>query len=121
MSDTSKQDSHALKVPIVSYGQVADVASSHDEVDSTLSGGILAWVGIRKEVTAADLNGNLNRFLKAMQAVLDGVPAEMGGYKINAMDIEVEVSAEGGVSLLGTGGKMGGKGSVTLKLTRSSD
>lgn len=54
-----------------------------------------------------------------MHDTLDGVPNALAGYHLEEMEIEVEVSAEGEVSLLGTGGKVGGKGSLTLQLKRT--
>ena len=37
--------------------------------------------------------------------------------RLNEVSLTVEINAEGGLSILGTGGKLGGKGGMTLKFT----
>jgi hypothetical protein len=127
MSETAT-DAREQKISVVVYGEVLPNSASGPRQVSTVGrdktmGGPLDYVmkavGVRREVSASDLKNNLSKFLSAMQTVLDGAPTAVAGYKIDEMEIEVEVSAEGGISLLGTGGKVGGKGSITLKLKRS--
>ena len=74
---------------------------------------------MEKTIEVGKLQASLNSFLSAMESVLNGVPSELAKYKLDEMEIEVEVNAEGSVGLLGTGGKVGGEGSLTLKLKRS--
>jgi hypothetical protein len=38
--------------------------------------------------------------------------------QLNEVSLEVEITAEGGLSILGTGGKLVGKGGMTLKFTK---
>jgi transcription initiation factor TFIIIB Brf1 subunit/transcription initiation factor TFIIB len=38
--------------------------------------------------------------------------------QLNEVSLAVEITAEGGLSILGTGGKLGGKGGMTLKFTK---
>jgi hypothetical protein len=38
--------------------------------------------------------------------------------RLNEVSLTVEINAEGGLSILGTGGKLGGKGGMTLKFTK---
>jgi hypothetical protein len=67
------------------------------------------------------LQTNLTRFLSAMETALSNVPVQVAGYRLDEIEVAVEVSAEGQVSLLGNGGKVGGKGTLTLKLKHYPD
>lgn len=40
---------------------------------------------------------------------------ELGGMELDEIELAVEVNTEGQLSLLGSGGKVGGKGAMTLK------
>ena len=40
--------------------------------------------------------------------------------QLNEVTLSVEINGEGQVSLVGTGGKLGNKGGITLKFTRPS-
>ncbi|WP_420839247.1 Pepco domain-containing protein [Bradyrhizobium zhengyangense] len=44
------------------------------------------------------------------------MPDSIGSFQVDALDIQLEITAEGQIGLLGTGGKLGGKGSLTLRL-----
>ena len=41
-----------------------------------------------------------------------------GGLQLNEVELSVEINAEGQVSLVGNGGKLGNTGGITLKFTR---
>jgi hypothetical protein len=53
-----------------------------------------------------------------MHNAFSGLEAKVAGYTLEELEIEVEISAEGEGRLLGSGGKLGGKGSLTLRLRR---
>ncbi|MGI8932655.1 hypothetical protein [Leptolyngbya sp. BC1307] len=40
------------------------------------------------------------------------------GLQLNEVELSVEINAEGKVSLIGSGGKFGSKGGITLKFVR---
>jgi hypothetical protein len=67
-------------------------------------------------VSPETLQANLTRFLRAMEKSLSDAPVQLAEYRLEEIEVAVEVSAEGEVSLLGNGGKVGGKGTLTLKL-----
>jgi hypothetical protein len=51
----------------------------------------------------------------------DPVAIQPGGdarLRLNEVSLTVEITAEGGLSILGAGSKLGGKGGITLKFTR---
>jgi hypothetical protein len=67
-------------------------------------------------VSPETLQANLTRFLRAMEKSLSDAPVQLAEYRLEEIEVAVEVSAEGEVSLLGNGAKVGGKGTLTLKL-----
>jgi hypothetical protein len=67
-------------------------------------------------VSPETLQANLTRFLRAMEKSLSDAPVQLAAYRLDEIEVAVEVSAEGEVSLLGNGGKVGGKGTLTLRL-----
>jgi hypothetical protein len=48
------------------------------------------------------------------------IPQMLDGKRLqlNEVSVAVEITAEGGLSILGAGGKFGGKGGITLKFAR---
>lgn len=58
------------------------------------------------------LRENLNTVCQGLASVLDNVK-KVGNFHFKTVTIQVEVSAEGGIELIGTA-KLGGKGAITL-------
>jgi hypothetical protein len=62
---------------------------------------------------------NVNLFLSQMDKVFARAPEEVAGkFKLAEFTVSAEISAKGGLSLLGTGGEVGGKGVLTFKFER---
>ena len=59
------------------------------------------------------LKENLNQVAEAMLTVLDDIK-QVGQFQLKEVTLQVEVSARGGVNLIGTA-SLGGKGAITLK------
>jgi hypothetical protein len=66
-------------------------------------------------------------FLKAQMASLLGVVNDLfnqadaqSALQLNEVELSVEINAEGHVSLVGNGGKLGNSGGITLKFVRPS-
>lgn len=66
------------------------------------------------EVPVDKLRNRVETFLANMYEVLADLPATMGDYHLEQVQISVEVSAKGQVSLLGTGGELAGKSGLTF-------
>jgi hypothetical protein len=49
---------------------------------------------------------------------LFGQADQQTGMKLNEVELSVEINAEGQVSLVGNGGKLGNTGGITLKFIR---
>ena len=81
----------------------------------------LASSWTKTEVNTDELTKSLGGLLKSMDGVLASLPAFIGEFRLDSMTLDVEISAEGSVSLLGTGGKLSGKGGISLTLKRPDD
>jgi hypothetical protein len=87
--------------------------------DVTLEGGtFFGWFERRATVSPEKLQSNLKSFLQSMEKAMAGIPQLLAGYSLEEIELSLEVGAEGEIGLLGTGGKLSGKGSISLKLTR---
>src|SRR5690349_9118272 len=60
------------------------------------------------EVPVDRLRSQVETFLASMGDVLGGLSAKVGEYQLQQVQVSVEVSAKGQVSLLGTGGELAG-------------
>ncbi len=63
------------------------------------------------------LSKNLKDFLQNIQPVLDEVSLSPGNFKINEIELNLAISAEGGIKLIGEF-SAGFQTSITLKLSR---
>lgn len=65
------------------------------------------------------LSSNLKEFINNIQPVLDEITIPIGDFKINEIELNLVISAEGGIKMIGefTAGIQSG---ITLKLSRNS-
>jgi hypothetical protein len=82
-------------------------------------------IGARRgiPVKAEKLEQGMGEFLDLLGRVFNHAQlraGELAGMELEEIELAVEISGEGQVSLLGTGGKMGGKGAMTLKFKKAS-
>lgn len=109
-------------ITIFSYGAPADEVGGADEYadqQETMSFPFLGrLIERRAEISPEKLKKNLASFLDSMGSAMAGVPDFLAGYKLEEIELSLEIGAEGEIGLLGTGGKLSGKGSITLKLKK---
>lgn len=74
----------------------------------------------RVQLTAAELKQHLDQFLSSMQLVIEGLPDQLGDFKLETITLTAEISAKGQVILLGTGGEIASKGGLTFTLKKHS-
>jgi hypothetical protein len=77
-------------------------------------------VEVRK-VSANKLETELSKFLKVMANTLNNAQesiSQQTGFKLDEIELSVEITGEGEVKLLGTGVKAGTKGGLTLKFKK---
>ncbi len=63
------------------------------------------------------LKNSLTDFLQSINQLLAGIPTVTAPFKLDEIELSVEVSAEGSIQLVG-GVKVGATGGITLKLKR---
>ncbi len=74
---------------------------------------------VRKEISIERLRQSMTDLAHSALGVLEGI-RDVGRFKLSEVTLKVEVSAEGGVDLIGTA-SVGGSGSITLKFSQSSE
>ncbi len=72
----------------------------------------------RTEVELEKVKREMKGFIAAMREILDEADPPNSKMRLEEVELSVEVNGEGKVSLLGIGGKAGGKGAMTLKFKR---
>lgn len=93
------------------------VALPDEDEDSEVKGFFRSDSDIgRKGVPVDKLKQNLTHVCKGMASALQDVK-DLGDFKLKEVTIQVEVTAEGGVDLVGTA-KLGGKGAITLTFSQ---
>jgi hypothetical protein len=73
------------------------------------------------KISVIDLEQKMSHFLQAVGRIFRQAEQQSiytDGVQLNEIELSVEISGEGEVKLMGTGGKAGGKGSITLKFKR---
>jgi hypothetical protein len=73
-----------------------------------------------QELGVDELANNVNRFLAQMQAVLGQTPQVVGDFQFAEFEVTAEISASGGLSLLGTGVEVGATGGLTFRFQRAN-
>ncbi|NET39420.1 MAG: hypothetical protein F6K19_46885 [Cyanothece sp. SIO1E1] len=75
----------------------------------------------RRSFSASMLNDQMNGLIRAVNQMFHQTKKlPQPGLELEEVELAVEVNGEGKVSILGSGGKAGGKGAITLKFKRSS-
>ncbi|GBF82268.1 Pepco domain-containing protein [Aphanothece sacrum] len=76
-------------------------------------------MGVRRtEVELDKLKAEIKAFIGAMREMLDEADPPNSQMRLEEVELSVEINGEGKVSLLGIGGKAGGKGAMTFKFKR---
>jgi len=65
-----------------------------------------------RDLPTERLRENLNKVCQGVASMVNDVK-QVGNFQLKQITIQVEVTAEGGVELIGTA-KLGGKGAITL-------
>ena len=72
----------------------------------------------RQAVAVDKLKQEMKSFLQAMREMLEEADTPDAKMQLDEVELSVEINGEGEVSLLGIGGKAGGKGAMTFKFKR---
>ncbi len=72
----------------------------------------------RHQVSAQTLQQNMTEFLSVVESAFEKAEQSQAKMQLEEVELVVGVDGKGQVSLLGTGGEVGGKGAITLKFKR---
>lgn len=86
--------------------------SSDEEVKSIFSPRRSQDVVALRDIPADQLKKNLSSVCKDLMTTLEDIKS-VGKFRLKEVCIQAEVTAEGGIELIGTA-KLGGKGAITL-------
>ncbi len=90
------------------------------EEDEEMERGLFDKRLVRNVVNVQKLEDEVRSFLGALEKIIGNLSQEVGNYKMDTISVTAEVNAKGKVSLLGSGGEVGGKGGLTFAFKRSS-
>ncbi|NJK52107.1 MAG: hypothetical protein HC936_03485 [Leptolyngbyaceae cyanobacterium SU_3_3] len=71
----------------------------------------------RMPLDALALKSQMNGLLKVVGELFDQA-SQQSGLLLDEVELSVEINAEGQVSIMGSGGKLGDKGAIKLKFKR---
>jgi hypothetical protein len=72
----------------------------------------------RVQISADELKRQIGNMLGVVGDVFDQARAETG-LLLDAVELSIEISSEGQISILGSGGKLEGKGGIKLSFKRN--
>mgnify|MGYP006301925739 CR=1 FL=1 len=96
------------------------VIGRQDTKDRALLGKTKDWIYRQEEVSVEKIKSELFDFLVSVQEILAGLPDEIADYELESMDLNVEISSKGNISLLAIGGELGATSGLTLHLKKKS-
>jgi hypothetical protein len=91
------------------YSRSVGIAVSEDQTAGQLG-----------RISSEVLRGNLNNFLSNFGQALTGIPVALAGYHVEEIELSLDISIKGGVSLIIGGMDPGCNAAMKLTLRRSS-
>jgi hypothetical protein len=73
-----------------------------------------------RELRVDDLAENVNQFLSQIESILQRAPDIVGQFEFAEFEVAAEVSANGSLSLLGTGVEVGATGGMTFRFQKEA-
>lgn len=115
---TANKATEGGEITVFTYAPTARVSGRQGAFETGETLGMFGFTERSAKVSAEKLQSNLKNFLFSMETAMKGIPVLLAGYALEEIELSLEVGAEGEIGLLGTGGKLSGKGSISLKLKR---
>jgi hypothetical protein len=119
--------SDELKIWVVAEDDISATASVEGERDGRrdMGGGfgarvterVTTVIRRREPLDAGALKAQMKGLLTVVGELFDHAEQQTG-MRLTEVELKVEINAEGQVSLVGNGGKLGNTGGITLKFTR---
>ena len=88
--------------------------------ERALLGKVRDWMYRQEKVSIVRVRSALSEFMSSLGEILDGLPDKMGGYDLESLDVSLEISSKGNVSLVAVGGELIGTGGLVLHLKKKS-
>jgi hypothetical protein len=112
------RESNMTEIPIITYGVLNEKTQRNPDANFLGPGSREPLMGASlSKISAETLQSSFKELVDALGRTLT-IPDAVGAFQVEALDIQLEVTAEGKIGLLGNGAKVGGKGSLTLRLKR---
>jgi hypothetical protein len=76
------------------------------------------------KVSVSELEQKMSHFLQSVGRIFQQAEYQAASHspmQLDEIELSVEISGEGEIKLMGTGGKAGGKGAITLKFKKLSN
>jgi hypothetical protein len=73
------------------------------------------------KVSVSELEQKMSQFLQSVNRLFGQAEQQMtqhSGIQLDEIQLSIEISGEGEIKLIGTGGKVGGKAAITLRFKR---
>lgn len=97
-----------------------NVVVSIDDTEKPTGSGEMGIFGRRDEnpsvrrIPTTVLRDNLQRTVDTLQQVLAGLDVPEGGMSLQQAQVSFEITATGGIAIVGTSAQVGAKGAITL-------
>jgi uncharacterized membrane protein YheB (UPF0754 family) len=75
------------------------------------------------KISVDEMEQKMSHFLRSVSRIFqyaDQCKAQFSDIALDEIELSIEISGEGEIKLLGSGGKTGGKGAIKLKFKRSN-
>jgi hypothetical protein len=95
----------------------SDTGGGFGTLESTLESITKGFKRKRVPIDALALKAQMDGLLNVVGELFDQADQQTG-MKLSEVELSVEINAEGQVSLVGNGGKLGNTGGITLKFIR---
>lgn len=106
-------------IPVKIYELDLQVPTIDSGLRRTLNDGLVLCdqpaIGRSDSISSEVLRGNLNDFLSNVGQALVGMPVTLAGYHVEEIELSLNISAKGGISLII--GSAGGNRHASMKLT----
>ena len=73
-----------------------------------------------RSISVEDLTGSVNEFLEKIESMLAETPNVVSGFRFNEFEVTAEVTAEGKLSLFGSGASASAKGGLLFRFQRET-
>lgn len=119
MSNDSSQIWIVTEVETIESAEVIGERNSDDVGGGFVGKKIKNIFQQRLPLDVASLKSQMSEVIKVLSDISTQAE-QQSGFKLDEVELSVEINGEGQVSILGNGGKLGNKGGIKLKFKRAT-